>query len=281
MNKKISVIADIGINHQGSVKTACNLVEVAKDAGCDYVKFQKRTPEKCVPESIKNAIYESPFGRMLYIDYRKKIELSGSDYIEIDRFCHVIGIQWFASAWDLESFGFLVQMGIKKHKIASAMLGNETLLKAVAEQRKHTYISTGMSHLQEIDNAVCIFENARCPYTLMACNSSYPCEAKDVNLKRIDTLYKRYPMSLGIGYSGHERGIQLSVSAAAMGACCIERHITLDRTMKGSDHAASLEPSGIKKLVRDIRILESAMGDGSLEITDAEIPVRKKLRYYE
>lgn len=277
----IKIIADVGINHQGEEAIAMLLIRVAKDAGCDIVKFQKRDPESCVKKELWDKPHNTPWGVMPYIDYRKKIELAEDTYKRLSQRCKTLDIEFMASAWDLPSFHFLEMLGVRKHKIASAMLGHTALLSATAMTKKHTYISTGMSYGNEIDNTVAIFENNRCPYTLMSCNSAYPTENKDINLKKIENIARRYPNSIGVGYSGHERGLQISLAAAAMGACCIERHITLDRTMIGSDHAASLEKSGITKLVRDIRIIEEAMGNGKINPTPQEIVVRKKLRYYE
>lgn len=277
MSNRCKVIAEIGINHQGNIDNAKRLIDVAAIAGCDYVKFQKRTPDVCVPHQMRNVIKDSPIGVVPYIDYKKAIEFWEAEYNQIDHHCKEIGIEWFASAWDPGSQRFLRDYNMPCNKVASAMLTNTELLELIASEDKYTYISTGMSNLGEIRGAVEVFNKYKCPYELMHCNSAYPAKAEEINLRGMQTLIDHFGGT--VGYSGHEPGIQITLAAVAMGATSIERHITLDRTQKGSDHAASLEPDGLMRLVRDIRVIEKSFGDGHISVSPAEIPMRQKLRY--
>lgn len=271
----IFFIAEIGINHNGDLGIAKRLIEIAKEAGCNGVKFQKRTIEKVYTEDFLDSWRESPWGTTQR-EQKEGLEFGLTEYQEIDSYCRQLGIEWFASAWDLESQQFLKQFNCKYNKIASAMLLFEPLLQEVASEGKHTFISTGMSNLAQIQRAVEIFQAANCPFELMHCVSTYPMDDEDANLNRINTL--RNTFGCDIGYSGHEAGLAISYAAAALGITSLERHITLDRAMYGSDQAASLEPGGLRMLVGGIRKIEQAMGDGSIEMQPKEIPISKKLR---
>ncbi len=271
----IFVIAEIGINHNGSMDLAKQLIDAAKEAGADAVKFQKRTVDLVYTKEFLDAPRESPWGTSQRAQ-KEGLEFGVEGYREIDRYCREKGIEWFASAWDTESQKFLRQFDLKYNKIASAMLVHEPLLRMVAEEKKHTFISTGMSKLEDIDRAVAIFREAGCPFELMHCVSTYPMDDEDANLNRIKTLRDRY--GCGVGYSGHEVGLAVSYAAAALGITSLERHITLDRAMYGSDQAASVEPSGFRMLVGAVRKIEKAMGDGSMEVNPKEVPIAQKLR---
>ena len=271
----IFIIAEIGINHNGDMEITKDLIKVAKDAGCNAVKFQKRTIDLVYSKELLDGLRESPWGKTQR-DQKEGLEFGHEEYKEIDRFCKETGIDWCASAWDLESQKFLQQFNCKYNKIASAMLIYEPLLEMVASEKKHTFISTGMSTLEQIDRAVEIFRNAGCPFELMHCISTYPMEDEDANLKCIETLRNRYQCN--VGYSGHEVGLAVSYAAAALGITSLERHITLDRAMYGSDQAASVEPMGLKSLVGAVRKIEKAMGDGVISVLTKEVPISKKLR---
>ena len=270
------IIAEIGINHNGSLELVKELVEVAKAAGCDAVKFQKRTPELSTPPAQRDLLRQTPWGIIPYLEYKKKIELSREDYREIDRYCRALGMIWFASCWDLPSVEFIEQFQPACHKVASAMLTNRELLLALRDTGRPVILSTGMSTQQEIDNAVELLGKER--LLLTHSTSSYPCPPAETNLKMIGTLRKRYGVS--VGYSGHEVGLQISLAAVALGARLLERHITLDRAMWGSDQAASLEPGGLNRLVRDVRNIEPALGDGVKRVYDSELSKRVSLRGY-
>ncbi len=274
--KKVFIIAEIGINHNGDLAIAKKLIDSAVLAGADAVKFQKRTPELCVPEAQKGVIRETPWGKITYLDYRYKVEFGKDEYDEIDRYCKEKGIEWFASSWDPKSQLFLRQYKLRHNKIASPMLTNKELLKVVAEEKKSTFVSTGMSTMEEVEQAVDIFKKHDCPICLMHCNSSYPAQTADLNLNVIKTLKKKF--KVGVGYSGHEFGLTPTYMAIALGAVAIERHITLNRTMWGSDQMASVEIPGLLKMVRQIRSIQNAFGDGTKRVTEAEMPIRKKLR---
>lgn len=271
----IFIIAEIGINHNGDMGIAKQLIDVAKDAGCDAVKFQKRTVDQVYTKELLDSARESPWGKTQRAQ-KEALEFGLNQYQEIDAYCRAQGIEWFASAWDLESQKFLRQFDLKKNKIASALLVYTDLLKAVAAEGKYTFISTGMSEVKDIDRAVEIFKQAGCPFELMHCISTYPMNDEDANLNCIQTLRDRYHCK--VGYSGHEVGLAVSYAAAALGISSLERHITLDRAMYGSDQSASVEPSGLRMLVGAVRKIEKAMGDGKLGITDKEAPIAKKLR---
>ena len=270
----IYIIAEIGINHNGSLDDAIELMKVAKKAKCDAVKFQKRNPEFCVPEEQKHLMRETPWGTMTYLDYRYRVEFGIEEYKRIDQIAKELEIDWFASPWDVSSVDFLREMKVPVIKIASACLTDDEILDAVKESNIPAILSTGMSTIAEIDHAVSRLDKTK--LVIMAATSSYPMNPIEANLRTIKTLIDRYQVP--VGYSGHEVGLQISIAAAALGACVIERHITLDRASWGSDQAASLEPQGIEHLVRDIRIVESALGDGVKKVWESELEPMKKLR---
>ncbi len=275
--EKTFIIAEIGINHNGDMKICKELIDGAIYAGCDAVKFQKRTIDLVYSKELLDSPRESPWGTTQRAQ-KEGLEFGEKEYDEIDNYCSEKGIFWFASAWDPVSQEFLQKYNLKYNKIASAMLTNCDLLEIVAREKKYTFISTGMSSYDEIDKAVNIFRRHDCPIELMHCNSTYPMKNEDANLRMIWNLKERYPYP--IGYSGHEVGRIVSIAAVAMGATSIERHITLDRTMYGSDQAASLEIADLKRLVTDIRTVEAAIGNGEKFLSEAELAVRKKLRGY-
>ena len=270
----VYIIAEIGINHNGDIEIAKQLMDVAVETGCDAVKFQKRTPEICVPEEQKSIPRETPWGTMTYFEYKKRIEFEQKEFEQIDAYAKKIGIDWFASPWDVPSVDFLESFNVPCPKIASACLTDSELLTAINKTKTTTILSTGMSSMQEIDKAVSLLSGV--PLAIAQATSTYPAEASELNLRAIQTFAEKY--NVPVGYSGHERGLQVTIAAVALGATFIERHITLDRSMWGTDHSASLEPEGLKKLVRDIRIIELALGDGKKKVYDSEIPIRAKLR---
>jgi len=270
----VYMIAEIGINHNGDIEIAKQLMDVAVETGCDAVKFQKRTPEICVPEEQKSIPRDTPWGTMSYFDYKKRIEFEQSEFEQIDAYAKKIGIDWFASPWDVPSVDFLESFNVPCQKIASACLTDSELLSAVNKTKTTTILSTGMSSIEEIDKAVSLLNNV--PLAIAQATSTYPAEASELNLRAIQTFAEKYKVP--VGYSGHERGLQVTIAAVALGATFVERHITLDRSMWGTDHSASLEPEGLKKLVRDIRIIELALGDGKKKVYASEIPIRAKLR---
>jgi sialic acid synthase SpsE len=249
-------------------------MDVAIETGCDAVKFQKRTPEICVPEEQKSIPRETPWGSMTYFEYKKRIEFEQKEFEQIDAYAKKIGIDWFASPWDVPSVDFLEGFNVPCQKVASACLTDSELLTAINKTRTTTILSTGMSSMQEIDKAVSLLNDV--PLAIAQATSTYPAEASELNLRAIQTFAEKYKVP--VGYSGHERGLQVTIAAVALGATFIERHITLDRSMWGTDHSASLEPEGLKKLVRDIRIVELALGDGKKKVYESEIPIRAKLR---
>jgi N-acetylneuraminate synthase len=271
----IFIIAELGINHNGDLQIAKDLIKLAKDAGCDAVKFQKRNLNLVYSKEFLDSSRESPWGTTQR-DQKEGLEFGYDEYKEIDSYCNELGIDWFASAWDLESQKFLHQFNCKYNKIASAMIAYEPLLQEVSSEKKHTFISTGMSELKIIDRAVQIFREEECPFELMHCVSTYPMEDEDANLNCIKTLRDRYRCN--VGYSGHEVGLSVSYAAAALGISSLERHITLNRAMYGSDQAASIEPNGLRMLIGAIRKIEKAMGNGIITVTEKEIPISKKLR---
>ncbi len=271
----IFVIAEIGINHNGSLDICKQLIDVAVKAGANAVKFQKRTIDLVYTKELLDSPRESPWGTT-QLDQKKGLELELEDYQDIDRYCRQQNIAWFASAWDLESQKFLRQFDCKYNKVASAMIVYKDLLREIASEKKHTFISTGMSMTTDIDNAVGIFREANCPFELMHCVSTYPMDDRDANLRRIKTLRDSYKCN--VGYSGHETGLAISYGAVGYGISSLERHITLDRAMYGSDQAASLEPVGFNSLIGGIRKIESAHGDGSLDMNPKEKSVADKLR---
>ena len=273
--KHITIIAEIGINHNGDLALAKKLIEWAALCGCDAVKFQKRTIDKVYSSEYLDSYRESPWGTTQRAQ-KEGLEFGKEEYDFIDTYCKENNIAWFASAWDIDALRFLRQYDLPYNKIASAMLTNKEFVEEVAKEGKHTFIATGMSTYEEIDQAVDVFKRLNCPFELMHCNSTYPMKNEDANLKVIETLRNRYQCN--VGYSGHETGRIVSLAAAALGATSIERHITLDRTMYGSDQAASLEVDDLQRLVKDIRVIEKALGTGEKVLTEAEEAVKKKLR---
>lgn len=271
----IYFIAEIGINHNGDLDIAKQLIDMAKDAGCNAVKFQKRTLDKVYTQEFLASRRESPWGTTQR-DQKEHLEFGLEEYREIDAYCKNKSIDWMASAWDIESQEFLRQFNLKKNKTASAMIVDEAFMKEVASENKHTFISTGMSTPANIDQAVTIFRKAGCSFELMHCVSTYPMKDEIANLNRIKTLKERYQCN--VGYSGHEVGVAISVAASAFGISSMERHITLDRTMYGSDQVASLEMAGLRQLMGSIRKVELALGNGAIEMQPDEIPVAAKLR---
>ena len=268
------IIGEIGINHNGDLDVCKKLIDVAAAAGCNAVKFQKRTPELCVPEAQKSITRETPWGVMTYLEYRHRIELNHDQYAEIDRYAKSKGLHWFASCWDIPSVDAIDRFSPVAYKIASASLTDDSLLRYVASKGKPVILSTGMSTQDEIDHAVSLFDKRR--LLLTHATSTYPCSPDELNLRVIGSLRNRY--NVPVGYSGHETGLQTTVAAVALGACLIERHITLDRAMWGTDQAASVEPAGLHRLVRDIRVVERAFGDGVKRVYASELPIRAKLR---
>ena len=271
----VFVIAEIGINHNGSLDIAKQLIDEAAAAGCNAVKFQKRTIDKVYTKEELDKPRESPWGTTNR-EQKLGLEFTESDYEQIDAYCKEKNIEWFASAWDVDSQIFMRRFNCKYNKVASAMLTHRELLEEIASEKKHTFISTGMSTLEQIDKVVEIFKSHDCSFELMHCNSTYPMQLEDANLRVMHTLQNRY--GCNVGYSGHEFRLGTTVAAVYLGATILERHITLDRTMWGSDHLASVEPQGLIKLVRGVRELESAYGDGRKRVTEGELPIRKKLR---
>ena len=272
----VFITAEIGINHNGDTNIAKKLIDIAKNANCDAVKFQKRTVEKVYSKQVLDSPRESPWGTITR-EQKLGLEFNKKEYDIIDAYCKEKGIEWFASSWDIDSQLFLRNYHLKHNKIASAMLTNTELLNLVAEEKKHTFISTGMSTIDQIEQAVKVFKNNNCPFELMHSNSSYPMKPDEANLQCIKTLKEKF--NCNVGYSGHESsGYNISLAAAVLGATSIERHITMARAMYGSDQAASLEPLGLVRLVRDIRMLDLIMGDGVKKVYPSEIPVMKKLR---
>jgi len=273
---KIFLIAEIGINHNGDMKITKELIDFAKAADFDAVKFQKRDINSVYTKEYLDSQRESPWGKTQR-DQKQGLEFSESDYNEIDKYCKQKKINWFASAWDLKSQEFLKKFNSKYNKVASAMLGNFPLLNKITEEKKHTFISTGMSTIEEIDKVVDLFRKKNCNFELMHCNSSYPMKDEEANLNCMKFLKERY--NCNVGYSGHENSlIGVSLIAATLGATSIERHITLDRAMYGSDQAASIEAKNLKNLSGIVRKVNSILGDGVKKITPEEDKIRKKLR---
>jgi N-acetylneuraminate synthase len=271
----IVIVAEIGINHNGDMSICKELIDVAADSGCDAVKFQKRDLDKVYTQKFLDSPRESQWGTTQR-EQKSGLEFSKEQYEEIAQYCKKKKIEWFASAWDLNSQKFLQQFDCKYNKIASAMIVYEDLLKMVAKEGKHTFISTGMTTYDDIQTAVDIFREVNCSFELMHTVSTYPMKDEDANLNMIKTLRKKFDCN--VGYSGHEVGLAVSYAAGALGISSLERHITLDRAMYGSDQSASIEPSGLKQLVGAVRKIEQAMGDGKKKALEAEMLISKKLR---
>ena len=271
----VYVTGEIGINHNGDLENAFALIDAAADAGCDAVKFQKRTPEVCTPRDQWEIERDTPWGRMTYIDYRHRVEFDEDGYRAIDDYCKKRNIAWFASPWDVQSVDFLEKFDVPCYKVASASLTDDELLRALRATGRTVILSTGMSTPKQIRHAVEVLGSDN--IVLCHATSTYPAKAGELNLRVINSLKDEYP-NVPIGYSGHETGLQTTLAAVALGATFIERHITLDRAMWGSDQAASVEPGGLARLVRDIRVVEDSLGDGVKKVYDSDIGPMKKLR---
>jgi N-acetylneuraminate synthase len=270
----VYLIAEIGINHNGDLAIAKQLVDAAVLSGCDAVKFQKRNPELAVPPDQRDLVRETPWGRMTYLEYRHRVEFGFDEFAEIDRYCAEKDIAWFASCWDPDSVTFMEQFRPPCYKIASASLTDLELLATLVATERPLILSTGMSSMDEIRAAIAMLPSDR--LLVAHTTSTYPCPTEELNLRMLETL--RAEFGLPVGYSGHEVGLQTTVATVALGAAFIERHITLDRAMWGSDQAASVEPGGFMRLVRDIRAVEEALGTGVKCVYDSELPIRDKLR---
>jgi len=272
--RPVFIVAEIGLNHNGDIDIAKKLIDVAVLSGCDAVKFQKRTPELCVPEEYKNVKRETPWGVMTYLEYRKRVEFDSKEYNQVDAYCREKGIVWFASPWDLPSIEFLKDYALPVYKVPSALLTHKEYLLKLKNIGSPIMLSSGMSDVELVKKAVSFIGEDN--IILMHATSTYPAKTEEINLRVLQTYMKMF--NCPIGYSGHEVGLQITLAAVAIGANAIERHITLDRSMWGSDQAASVEPIGLMKLVRDIRIIENALGDGVKRILPSEEEVMKRLR---
>lgn len=272
--QSVYIVAEIGINHNGNLGLAKRLIDAAVFAGCSAVKFQKRTPKLCVPPDQKKKMRDTPWGYITYLDYRNKIEFGLKEYREIDRYCRKLNLVWFASCWDKPSIDFMEQFKPVCFKVPSAMLTDTKLLAHFRKTDRPIILSTGMSTMEQIKQAVNLLGTD--DLILNHCTSTYPCPPEELNLRMIQTLMQNFECP--IGYSGHEVGLATTVAAVALGACYIERHITLDRVMWGTDQAASVEPQGLVRLVKYIRVVEAALGDGVKRVYDSERPVINKLR---
>jgi len=270
----VYIIAEIGINHNGNLEIVKRLIDVAVMAGCDAVKFQKRTPEKAVPPEYRDVMRETPWGIISYLEYRRKVEFGFDEYAEIARYCKEKRIDWFASCWDEDSVDFIEQFAPPCYKIASASLTDILLLEHIRSKGRPVILSTGMSTFEEIEQAVSVLGLER--LAIAHSTSTYPCPPAELNLRMIQTLRLRFDCP--VGYSGHEVGLQTTLAAVTLGAAFVERHITLDRAMWGSDQAASVEPGGVIRLVRDIRVIEQALGDGVKKVYPSEMSARQRLR---
>jgi N-acetylneuraminate synthase len=274
----VHICAELGINHQGDIDTVLRLIDAAKEAGCDSVKMQKRAPHISVPPWMMNTRKATPWGDMRYIEYRERMEFSLSEYGIIDAYCASIDMPWFASVWDAPSLVFIKEnFEPPAYKVPSAMLTNTELLQALKRRTVPIILSTGMSTMEEIRTAVTLLEAQGNSIILCHCNSTYPCPPEELNLQVITAFMDEWP-HLRIGYSGHEVGLAPTTATVALGACYIERHLTLDRTLWGSDQATSVEPPGFKRLVKDIRLVERALGDGEKRITEGEMEALQRLR---
>jgi len=271
----VFIISEIGINHNGDMNLVKKLIDASVDAGANAVKFQKRTLEKVYTKEELDQERESPWGSTNR-EQKRGLELTKEDYEQLNAYCKDKGIYWFASAWDLESQIFLSQFDCKYNKVASARITHKEILELIASEGKHTFISTGMAPYEEIKAAVDIFKSRNCSFELMHCVSTYPAKPENLNLRCIQTLMEKF--NCNVGYSGHETGLGPSLAAVVLGATSLERHITLDRSMYGSDQSASIEPHGFKNLISTIRAVENAMGDGIKKVLDEENEIAKKLK---
>lgn len=270
----VYVTAEIGINHNGDLDLAKRLIDAAAQAGCDAVKFQKRTPELSVPAGQRDVPRDTPWGQMSYLEYRKRLEFGAAEYQAIDRHCRERGIHWFASVWDEAAVDFLEQFDPPCYKVPSAALTDSKLLSRLERAGRAIILSTGMSTIEQISVAVAGLSKSR--LLLTHSTSTYPCPPEELNLRMIQTLKEKF--GVPVGYSGHEVGLQTTYAAVVLGACLVERHLTLDRAMWGADHAASVEPGGFTRLVRDIRVVERALGDGVKRVFDSEMAAIQRLR---
>jgi N-acetylneuraminate synthase len=277
-NVRPILIGEVGVNHNGSLETALQLVDMAVENGCDLVKFQKRNPDVCVPESKKDEMRETPWGYISYLEYKHKIEFGEVEFKAIEKHCRELAIPWSASAWDLESQAFLQNFKTSFNKVASAMNTNIPLLEKIAAERKLTFVSTGMAEISDIDRCVEIFRKESCPVILLHTVSTYPASEAELNLRNILMLKSRY--SLPVGYSGHESSVSPSIIAASIGAVVIERHITLDRSMWGTDQSASLEPQGLKYLSSVLSKIQTVLGSSEKIFLESEMKAAKNLRYW-
>jgi N-acetylneuraminate synthase len=271
------IIAEAGINHNGDLAIAKKLIDTAMLAGCDAVKFQKRTPDLCVPPEQRTLMRETPWGIMTYLEYRQRIEFGQKEYEEIDRYAREKGITWFASCWDNASVDFMERFNPVCYKIPSACLTNDSLVSHVNATGRPMILSTGMSTMEEIRHAVSLLDRDR--LLIAHCTSSYPCKTEELNLLMIKVLQREF--ACPVGYSGHEVGLQTTYAAVVLGSCFVERHITLDRAMWGSDQAASVEPPGLMRLVRDIRVIEKALGNEVKQVYESEKEAIKRLRLWK
>lgn len=271
------IVAEIGVNHNGSVEIAKELIKQAHHAGVDAVKFQKRTPELCVPKDQWEIMRETPWGYISYIEYRRKMEFQHEEYAEIDRYCRELGIPWFASVWDEPSIDFLESFQPICYKVPSASLTDHGLLSSLRKTGRPIILSTGMSRMDQIRDAVALLDIEK--LVIAHATSTYPCDPGELNLRMIETLREEFPCP--IGYSGHEVGLITSVVAVALGACMVERHITLDRAMWGSDQAASVEPQGFERLVKYTRVAQQSLGDGVKRVYDSELSSLRRLRRFQ
>jgi N-acetylneuraminate synthase len=276
--KKPVLIAEIGINHNGSIKIAKKLIDLAKKYNFDFVKFQKRDLNICIPDFQKNITRETPWGLISYYEYKKKLEFDLNDYEELDLYCKKSKVKWFASSWDEKSQLLMRKFNFSCNKIASAMITNIKFLEIVSSEKKLTFISTGMCNLSDIKKAISVFKKNNCPFILLHCVSTYPCPDEKLNLLMIPKLKKLFKCR--VGYSGHESSVSPSILAWHLGACVIERHITLDRAMWGTDQAASLSEEGIKNLTTIINKTPSILGNGVKKFTESEKKISKKFRYW-
>lgn len=266
---------EIGINHNGSLEVAKKMIDLAVICSADSVKFQKRTPEICVPEDVRDRIKETPWGDMTYFEYKKRIEFGEEEYREIDKYCKDKGIIWYASSWDILSAEFLEKLDVPCYKIPSAKLTDREMLETIRDFGKPVFLATGMSTEEEIDKAVDVLSGT--DLVILHCNSSYPAVNEELNLQYIKVLKEKYPDAV-IGYSGHELGISASLVAAVLGAKVIEKHITLDRAMWGTDQGASIDFSGLRRIIRDLKTIPVWLGDGVKKVYDSEVKVKEKLR---
>ncbi len=278
VNVRPILIGEIGVNHNGSIETALEMIDMAVENGCDLVKFQKRNPDICVPSAKKNEMRETPWGYISYLEYKKKIEFGQEEFNQIAAYCENKGIDWSASAWDLDSQAFLSQFGLKFNKVASAMNTNIPLLEKIATEKKLTFLSTGMAEITDIDKCVDIFDKESCPFILLHTVSTYPASENELNLRNIYMLQERYGRP--VGYSGHESSVSPSIIAASIGAVVIERHVTLDRSMWGTDQSASLEPQGLRYLSSVLSKVENVLGTKDKIFLESEKKAAKNLRYW-